>query len=93
MAKALAIPVIAAHQLNRGAEDRAEGDPQLSDLKDSGGVEEHADCVLFLHRDQRKQDRATKLIVAKQREGPIGATRLLFQPEFCCFRNWASEGQ
>jgi len=91
MSKALSIPVIAAHQLNRGAEDRAEGDPQLSDLKDSGGVEEHADCVIFLHRNQRQQDRATKLIVAKQREGPVGSMRLTFQPEFCCFKSWIGE--
>jgi replicative DNA helicase len=91
MAKALKVPVIAAHQLSRKAEDRAEGNPQLSDLKDSGGVEEHADCVIFLHRDQRKADRLTRVIVAKQREGPVGDIRLLFEPEYCRFRNYDPE--
>lgn len=92
MAKSLNIPVIALAQLNRKTEERSrEGNrPQLSDLRESGSLEQDADVVIMIHReyyytkDESKKNEA-KLIIAKNRHGPIGEIDMLFYPEWTKF--------
>lgn len=77
LAKDLAIPIIALSQLNRNVEDRDGGRPRLSDLRESGSLEQDADVVLFIHRDQALiEQQLAEIIVAKQRNGPEGSTKL-----------------
>ena len=94
VAKELDIPVIALAQLSRAVETRG-GDkkPMLSDLRESGAIEQDADVVMFLHRDRGISDDGegppemieTQLIVAKQRNGPVGTIKLAFIPHFTKF--------
>ncbi|HET9050276.1 MAG TPA: replicative DNA helicase [Candidatus Dormibacteraeota bacterium] len=90
IAKELAVPVLALSQLSRESERRTDRRPQLSDLRDSGSIEQDADIVLFLYREgmhNTEIDRSqTKLIVGKNRNGPIGDIDLLFVPEQTSFR-------
>jgi replicative DNA helicase len=94
MAKQLGVVVIAISQLNRECENRAEKKPQLSDLRDSGALEQDADLVLLLHRpghyvdlrEEYSQTDAT-VIVAKQRDGPTDEVKLRFNPVSCRFEN------
>ncbi len=68
----LNVPILVAHQLNRALEAREDKRPQLFDLRDSGGIEEDADLVLFLYRDsyyQNDADNVTEILIAKQRQG------------------------
>jgi replicative DNA helicase len=89
LAKELHIPVIAVSQLNRDPERRQDKRPQLSDLRESGAIEQDADVVMFIHRDDF--DPAKKgladLIVAKHRNGPTGTIPLTFLPHLTQFRN------
>ena len=89
LAKELSIPVIAVSQLNRDPERRQDKRPQLSDLRESGAIEQDADVVMFIHRDDF--DPAKKgladLIVAKHRNGPTGTIPLTFLPHLTQFRN------
>jgi replicative DNA helicase len=89
LAKELSIPVIAVSQLNRDPERRQDKRPQLSDLRESGAIEQDADVVMFIHRDDF--DPAKKgladLIVAKHRNGPTGTIQLTFLPHLTQFRN------
>ena len=81
LAKDLGVPVIAASQLSRQAEARPNKRPQLSDLRESGAIEQDADIVMLLHRQESKDDGwdgKVKVIIAKQRNGPTGETDLLF---------------
>lgn len=91
LAKELHIPVIALSQLNRNPEARADKRPQLSDLRESGAIEQDSDVVIFIHRDdldpEKKRD--AELIVAKHRNGPTGSIRLHFEPSLTQFRNAA----
>ncbi|MEX2274947.1 MAG: replicative DNA helicase [Actinomycetota bacterium] len=91
LAKELSIPVIAVSQLNRDPERRQDKRPQLSDLRESGAIEQDADVVMFIHRDDT--DTTTKgtadLIVAKHRNGPTDTIRLAFLPSLTQFRNYA----
>jgi replicative DNA helicase len=91
LAKELGIPVIAVSQLNRDPERRQDKRPQLSDLRESGAIEQDADVVMFIHRDDT--DVATKgtadLIVAKHRNGPTDTVKLAFLPSLTQFRNFA----
>jgi replicative DNA helicase len=92
LARELKIPVVALSQLKREAEGKQ---PNLSDVRESGSIEQDADLILFLHRDrelgkttdQRSDQVETDLIVAKQRNGPIGKTTVWFKPAFAKFVN------
>ena len=92
LAKELDIPVIALSQSSRAVEQRAEKKPQLSDLRESGAIEQDADVVIFLYRpwvytqDEDDSGKA-EIIVAKQRNGPIGSTAVTFIDRFAKFEN------
>jgi replicative DNA helicase len=91
LAKELEIPVVAVSQLNRDPERRQDKRPQLSDLRESGALEQDSDVVMFIHRDDA--DPAKKgladLIVAKHRNGPTDTLALTFLPHLTQFRNFA----
>ena len=91
----LEVPVIITSQLNRELETRTNKRPMLSDIRDSEAIENRADLIAFIYRDEyynpETEDRGiTEIIVAKQRNGPVGTVKLLFEPQFTRFRNLAS---
>ena len=86
------VPVVALAQVNRSVQDRANKRPTMSDIRSSGSIEQDADIVLGLYRDdyydENSPDRGiTELIFLKHRDGPTGTVKLLFEPEFTRFRN------
>lgn len=85
LAKELDLPIIALAQLNREAERR--GEPKLSDLRESGSIEQDADVVLLLNRNKEEPAEPCTLIVAKQRNGPVGPINLVFDGERTTFRD------
>ena len=92
LAKELNVPVIAVSQLSRGPEQREDRRPQLSDLRESGAIEQDADVVMLLFREEvyhpTDENRGkAELIVAKQRNGPVGSVQLAFLREFTRFEN------
>ncbi|MBI1793373.1 MAG: replicative DNA helicase [Chloroflexi bacterium] len=91
MAKALGVPVIALHQMNRAIEQRNDGVPILSDLRDSGSIEQDSDAVLFLYTTEEPVGGAARQLVnvslAKQRNGPKGKLELAFLPAVTKFEN------
>ncbi|GAA4339952.1 replicative DNA helicase [Streptomyces venetus] len=94
LAKELEIPVIALSQLNRGPEQRTEKKPQVSDLRESGSIEQDADLVMLLHREdayEKESPRAGEadLIVAKHRNGPTGTVTIAFQGHYSRFVDMA----
>jgi replicative DNA helicase len=95
LAKELEVPVIAISQLNRGPEQRTDKKPQLSDLRESGAIEQDADMVILLHREdayERESPRAGEadLIVAKHRNGPTATVTVAFQGHYSRFVDMAS---
>ncbi|MDR2379839.1 MAG: replicative DNA helicase [Bifidobacteriaceae bacterium] len=95
LAKELQVPVIAISQLNRSAEQRADKRPEISDLRESGSLEQDADVVLLIHpasNEEDNPDRGTaELIVAKHRNGPTGSVRVAFQGHLSQFANLADD--
>jgi replicative DNA helicase len=92
MAKELGVPVMALSQLSRAPEARSEKRPQLSDLRESGAIEQDADIVMFIFREEvykeTEENRGVaEIIIGKQRNGPIGTVRLAFIKEFTRFEN------
>jgi replicative DNA helicase len=94
LAKELEVPVIAISQLNRGPEQRTDKRPQMSDLRESGSIEQDADVVILLHRDKSdpERDGEADVIVAKHRNGPTKDIVLAFQGHYSRFNNMAREG-
>ncbi len=84
MAKEFGVPVLTCAQLNRAVESRKEGVPQLSDLRDSGSIEQDADSVMFLHRNEAEPYKV-QVVIAKNRHGATGTVELGWTPEFTSF--------
>lgn len=98
LAKELAVPVICCAQLSRGPENRPDKRPMLSDLRDSGAIEQDADIVMFLYRDEYYKDETTdqsvaEVIVAKNRHGSLDKVKLGWIGRFTKFTNLAEEAQ
>jgi replicative DNA helicase len=87
LARELELPVIAISQLNRAPETRGSGRPQLSDLRESGAIEQDADVVMFIHTDPKDETKkgTVELTVAKHRNGPVGSVSLGFNSEYTKF--------
>jgi replicative DNA helicase len=95
LAKDLKLPIIAISQLNRGLEKREEKTPQLSDLRESGAIEQDADLVLFIHREEmfnpEGQKGRAELVVGKNRHGATGNVPMTFIKEYTRFENYAED--
>ena len=97
LAKDLNVPVMALSQLNRKVEDRPNKRPQLADLRESGAIEQDADVIAFIYRDELYHPESdenrnmAEIIIAKQRNGPTGFFKMTFQKELTRFRDYAGE--
>ena len=98
LAKEIEVPIVALSQLSRAVENRTDRRPQLSDLRESGAIEQDADVVMFLYRpwiySQEDEDKGkAQVIVAKQRNGPTGNINVTFIDRFARFENSATISQ
>jgi replicative DNA helicase len=99
LAKELEVPIVALSQLSRASESRSNHRPQLSDLRESGALEQDADVVLFIYREEMytnegepnpESEGVAEIIIGKQRNGPIGDVRLAFLKQYTRFENLAA---
>jgi replicative DNA helicase len=101
LARELNVPVVVLSQLNRAPEGREGHRPRMSDLRESGSIEQDADVVMLLHRedyyhrgdDDYEANNTAELIIAKQRNGPTGTVRLTFREKFTRFENASVVGE
>ena len=99
MARELDVPMLCLSQLNRQAEDSKDHRPKLSHLRESGAIEQDADVVMFVHREEyyhRGEDRSqyagqAEIIIAKQRNGPVGDVKLTWEADYTRFSNRAPD--
>jgi replicative DNA helicase len=97
LARELSVPVVVLSQLNRSPEGREGHKPRMSDLRESGSIEQDADVVMLLHREdyyhrgekEYEPDNTADIIIAKQRNGPTGNVELVFREKFTRFENAA----
>jgi replicative DNA helicase len=94
LARELKVPIIALSQLSRSVEARTNKRPMMSDLRESGSIEQDSDLVIMLYRDEYYNNdtpdrNIAEVIITKHRNGPTGTVKLLFDPQFTRFRNLA----